>query len=95
MTRSSSFAPALLILALTYAQDGVAAPPLSLSEAINLAVAQSPQLASQRALADGASVGIIAAGALPDPKLKIKLENVATTTFERFTAPDYISGGRV
>lgn len=70
------------------------AASLSLSEALRLAVAKSPQLASQRALAEGASVSIVAAGALPDPELKIKLENMATTTFERFTFRDYTTGMR-
>ena len=73
----------------------VAAAPLSLAEALRLAVEQSPQLASQRALAEGARVGIVAAGALPDPKFRFKLENVAATTFERFTSRDYITGARV
>src|SRR3954463_6916074 len=74
---------------LTAPQGHAERNPLSLDEALSLAVAQSPQLQAQRALADGLSVGIVAAGALPDPKLKVKAENVPTNTFERFTAKDF------
>ncbi len=88
--RFRGWAPAVVALSL------LAAPPvhaagasLTLDDALRLAVAQSPQLAAQQAMAEGASVGIVAAGALPDPKLKTTLENVPTNTFERFTAKDF------
>ncbi len=50
-----------------------ASASLTLDDALQLAVAQSPQLAAQIALAQGANVGSVAAGALPDPKLKTTL----------------------
>src|SRR4051812_43526275 len=74
---------------LTASVAHAAGNPLSLDEALRLAVARSPQIAAQRALAEGLSVGVVAAGALPDPKLKVKAENVPTNTFERFTAKDF------
>ena len=62
--------------------------PLSLGEALRLAVAQSPELAAQHALAEGASVGVVAAGALPDPKLKATLDNLPTTQDVAWTVKD-------
>ena len=60
--------------------DGVAAagPPLSLAEALRVAVEHSPQLASQRAMVDAAREMAGPAGELPDPKLKLGVENVPT-----------------
>ncbi len=81
---------ASLLLAASPA-GAVEGPPLSLGEALRLAVAQSPELAAQRAMADSASVGTGAAGALPDPKFKTSLENVPTNTAERFTAQDPVT----
>jgi len=51
---------------------------LSLAEAIRLAVARSPQLGSQRAMVDAAREMAGPAGELPDPKLKLGVENVPT-----------------
>ncbi len=56
-----------------------AGPPLSLAEALKLAVGQSPQLASQRAMVAAAREMAVPAGELPDPKLKAGFENVPTT----------------
>ena len=53
-------------------------PPLSLAEALRVAVANSPQLASQRAMVDAAREMAGPAGELPDPKLKLGVENVPT-----------------
>ena len=55
-----------------------AAPPLSLAEALKLAVASSPQLVSQRAMVDASREMAVAGGELPDPKLKVGVENVPT-----------------
>jgi outer membrane protein TolC len=52
--------------------------PLSLAEALQLAVAQSQQLVSQRAMVDAAREMAGPAGELPDPKLKAGIENVPT-----------------
>ncbi len=68
---------ALLVLAPTLPAHA-AADLLSLAEAVRLAVARSPQLASQRAMADAAREMAGPAGELPDPKLKLGVENVPT-----------------
>src|SRR4051812_37843659 len=68
--RPSVFAFALLTFSPAGAPLAIAATPLSLDEALRLAVSQSPQLASQRALSEGASIAIVPAGELPDPKFK-------------------------
>jgi outer membrane protein TolC len=51
---------------------------LSLAETIRLAVARSPQLGSQRAMVEAAREMAGPAGQLPDPKLKLGVENVPT-----------------
>ena len=51
---------------------------LSLAEALRLAVAQSPQLTAQRSMSDAAREMAGPAGELPDPKLKVGVENVPT-----------------
>ncbi len=58
--------------------SAAAAEPLSLAEALRLAVAGSPQLVSQRAMVDASREMVVAGGELPDPKLKIGVENVPT-----------------
>ena len=65
--------------------------PLSLAETLRLAIAESPDLAAQRALSEGATISIGPAGALPDPKLKIAQENWPTTTAFRFTRYDVMA----
>jgi outer membrane protein TolC len=69
-----------LIAALVLAREaGAADAPLSYAEAVRLAVAQSPQLAAQRAMVDAAREMAGPAGELPDPKLKLGVENVPTS----------------
>ena len=60
------------------AGGALAAQPLSLAEALKLAVARSPQLVSQRAMADASREMVGPSGELPDPKLKVGVENVPT-----------------
>lgn len=62
-----------------------AEPPLSLAEALRLAVARSPQLASQRAMVEAAREMAGPAGQLPDPKLKLGVENVPTDGADRWS----------
>ena len=70
---------AIAALAVIAASPAAAAdPPLSLAEALKLAVARSQQLASQRSMVDAAREMAIPAGELPDPKLKAGVENVPT-----------------
>jgi outer membrane protein TolC len=68
-------ATALLLFAGGVAAAGM---PLSLAEALRVAVENSPQLASQRAMVDAAREMAGPAGELPDPKLKLGVENVPT-----------------
>ncbi len=65
---------AALVGGAAYAQGA----PLSLAEALKLAVAQSQQVVSQRAMIEAAREMAVAGGELPDPKLKVGVENVPT-----------------
>jgi len=92
--RASSAALALLTGLLIVTSGNVIGQGLSLDEALRLAGEQSPRVASQRALAEGARTEVVAAGALPDPEFTIKLENLSTTTNYRWTFRDYSTGMR-
>ena len=72
---------AVLALAATLlvANPALAADPLSFAEAVRLAVARAPQLSAQQAMAEAAREMAGPAGELPDPKLKLGLENVPTS----------------
>ncbi len=75
------FSRALLLLwAVAFATRCVAAP-LSLGEAVRLAVSNQPILSGQRAAVDAARQNGIADSQLPDPKLKVGVSNVPTDTF--------------
>jgi outer membrane protein TolC len=82
LARTVIAAIAALLLA-----DGAAAagPPLSLAEALRVAVEKSPQLASQRAMVEAAREMAGPAGELPDPKLKLGVENVPTDGVDRWS----------
>jgi len=89
-SRARSFS-CLLALALLAA---VAAPlraaelparPLSLQEAQRLAVAQSTQLIAQDAAAKSAREMAVAAGQLPDPVLKLGVDNLPVTGADRLS----------
>jgi len=55
------------------------AQPLSLDEALRIGQSQSPRLAAQRFAADAASAQTDRAAELPDPKLRLGLENLPVT----------------
>ena len=76
--RAAVVLAAALIAAAVALPAGAAGDALSLAEAIRLAVAKSPQLGSQRAMADAAREMAGPAGELPDPKLRVGIENVPT-----------------
>lgn len=63
-----------------------ATPALALSyaEALALAEQQAPGLRAQRASADGAQAARLAAGALPDPRLSLGVENLPTSGMDRW-----------
>ena len=72
--------PLLLAAAAAFAAPcvGAAEPSLSLAEALKIAVTRSQQLVSQRAMAEAGREMVVPAGELPDPKLKVGVENVPT-----------------
>lgn len=71
---------ALALIAVALAPPSRAAEtPLSLAEAVRIAVAQSPQLASQQAMIRSAREMKTPAGELPDPKILAGFENVPTS----------------
>jgi outer membrane protein TolC len=77
--RRRAWAVAAATALLLIANGAVAAgSPLSLAEALRMAVERSPQLASQRAMVDAAREMAGPAGELPDPKLRLGVENVPT-----------------
>jgi outer membrane protein TolC len=57
---------------------------LTLEEAIRLGEAHSPRLVAQRAMIDASSQQVGRAAALPDPKLKLGIENLPVTGADRF-----------
>jgi outer membrane protein TolC len=65
-------------LALTWPSPAASEPPLSLAEALKIAVGRSQQIVSQRAMVDAAREMSVSGGELPDPKLKLGVENVPT-----------------
>jgi len=84
-----------IALALSSASRG-AEPPLSLAETLRVAVAQSPQLASQQAMIKAAREMTTPAGELPDPKLIAGVENVPTEGADRWTLTrDFMTMTRV
>ena len=71
----------LLIAPLAAAQDGA---PLALDEAIELGLARSFRVASQRAAVEAAHEMSARAGELPDPKLRFGIDNLPITDSDRF-----------
>jgi len=67
---------ALAVAAIVSPSLDAAEPGLSFAEALKIAVTRSQQIVSQRAMAEAAGEMIVAAGELPDPKLKAGVENV-------------------
>jgi outer membrane protein TolC len=78
-TRRRRHTALALIAALVVAPSALAADSLSFAEAVRLAVARAPQLSAQQAMAEAAREMAGPAGELPDPKLKLGLENVPTS----------------
>jgi outer membrane protein TolC len=77
--RARHLAPAFVVaLALGWPRPGAAEAPLSLAEALKIAVGRSQQIVSQRAMVDAAREMSVSGGELPDPKLKLGVENVPT-----------------
>jgi cobalt-zinc-cadmium efflux system outer membrane protein len=66
----------MLALALLSPADDVCAEPLSFDDALALAVRETPALRAEAAQVDAARQAAIPAGALPDPKMTLGLDNV-------------------
>jgi outer membrane protein, heavy metal efflux system len=64
--------------------NAVFAQSLSLEEALRIGEAQSPRLAAQRAIVNAATAQVGRAGELPDPKLKLGIENLPVNGEDRF-----------
>jgi outer membrane protein TolC len=58
--------------------------PLSLEEALRAGTAQSPRLAAQRHMIDSAAHQVGRAAELPDPQLRLGIENLPVTGPDRF-----------
>lgn len=63
------------------ATEPIPATPLGFAEALELAGSNQPLLAAQRAAVDASLAEAIAATQLPDPKLKLGVQNVPTNSF--------------
>jgi outer membrane protein TolC len=61
-----------------------AAQPLSLEEALRAGVAQSPRLAAQRHMVSAAGEQVGRAAELPDPRLRLGIENLPVSGEDRF-----------
>lgn len=86
--RPALAAVALGLASLAFAVAAQAAQPLTLPEAQALAVARSPEVAGFGFAADAARESAVAAGELPDPMLKVGVENIPAD------GPDAFSLGR-
>ncbi len=76
---------ATMVVLLFAGRAGAAPVPLSLAEALRVALDGSAQLASQRAMVDAAQEMAGPAGELPDPKLRLGVENVPTDGPDRWS----------
>ena len=70
---------------LALAESAVAATPLTLDEAENLALNNQPLIAGQQAAIQAAEKNAVAAGQLPDPKLKLGLSDLPVTGSDAFS----------
>jgi len=93
LSRQAALAAALSLAAATPLTH--AAEPLSLGETLRLAVAQSSQLASQKAMIEASREMAGPAGELPDPKLITGIENVPTSGADRWSFRDNMTMARI
>jgi outer membrane protein TolC len=75
---ATQLATMVVAMALTWPSPAASESPLSLAEALKIAVGRSQQIVSQRAMVDAAREMSVSGGELPDPKLKLGVENVPT-----------------
>lgn len=75
---------ALVVLAAAITGSMAYAQPLSLDEALRAGEAQSPRLAAQRHMVDSAGQQVGRAAELPDPKLRLGIENLPLTGPDKY-----------
>ncbi len=86
----------VLFAALAAAPYASAQTTLTLAEAQRLAIARSQQLAAQDSMVSSAREMAIAAGQLPDPVLKLGVDNVPVTGADRFSiGTDFMTMRRI
>jgi outer membrane protein TolC len=69
---------------LAYVQALALAQPLSLEDALKAGESQSPRLAAQRSMINSAAAQVGRAAELPDPKLRLGIENLPVSGPDRF-----------
>jgi outer membrane protein TolC len=69
--------------------------PLTLAEAQRLAIERSPQLASQRSMAEASREMAVAAGQLPDPQVFAGIENVPISGMDKWSLREEMTMTRV
>lgn len=74
----------LLMMFLSAVAGPAAAQSLSLEEALRSGETQSPRVAAQRSMVGSAQAQIGRAGELPDPKLRLGIENLPVSGSDRF-----------
>jgi outer membrane protein TolC len=72
------------VVCLALAASPAAGQPLSLEEALRSGEAQSPRLAAQRHMVDSTRQQVGRVGELPDPKLRLGIENLPVTGPDAF-----------
>src|SRR5687768_10420570 len=75
---------ALVVLAAAITGSTAYAQPLSLDEALRAGEAQSPRLAAQRHMVDSAGQQVGRARELPDPRLRLGIENLPLTGPDKY-----------
>ena len=69
---------------------------LTMSQALDIAVARAPEVAARQASAEGAAAAQISAGQLPDPRLVLGLDNVPVTGPDPFSlTSDSMTQGKI
>lgn len=85
-----------LVLALSGLAATAQAAPLSFEQALTLALHENPALAASAAKTDAARQAAIPAGALPDPKLALGIDNLPIDGTDRFsTTRDFMTMRRI
>lgn len=93
---SSMYRGAFVALLVVLASSSWAAEPLTLMEAQRIAVERSQQVLAQDALARAAGEQAVAAGQLPDPVLKLGIDNLPVTGTDRLSLTrDFMTMRRV